>query len=70
MSTKISRHRKEKVDIKSRRCWNDAIAYGEQLLATAKGKRRRARLSAAIEHFRHRLEAGAYYPGLPFDSGV
>jgi hypothetical protein len=67
MSTKISRHLKERVDIVSRQHWKDAIIYGERLLATAKGKRRRARLGAAIERFKLRLNAGAPYPGLPLD---
>lgn len=67
MSTKISRQQEEKVDVESRQHWEDAIAYGEQLLTAAKGKRRRTRLSAAIEWFKHRLETGAYYSGLPLE---
>jgi len=55
----------KKVDIKSRKYWQDAIGYGEWLLEAAKSPKSRARLSAAIDWFKQRLEAGAGYPGLP-----
>ncbi|HST19839.1 MAG TPA: hypothetical protein VLR90_01870 [Blastocatellia bacterium] len=55
----------KKVDKKSRQHWQAAIDYGERLLEATKGVKRRARLSDAIEWFKHRLKEGAKYPGLP-----